>query len=121
MLALVLAAALAANASAPRVQLMVSPRVAMSAPGRPVVVRALVLIENPGPDWYCPRVAFEWAEGYTSAVESDCAPYDEVSADERRWFRLSRTMPYGAGEHTITVTIGQGAKRRVLTATVLIQ
>lgn len=105
----------------PRVQLLVSPRLALCFPGRPVLVRAQVLIEDPGPRWYCPKVTFEWAEGHRSSVEGDCPPYDELSHDQRKWFRLARTMRYGCGEHEVVVTVAQGAERIQLSRLVTIQ
>jgi hypothetical protein len=107
-------------AAAPKVQLLVSPRVALCLPGRPVVVRAQVLIENPGPTWYCPKVTFEWAEGHRSILEEDCAPYEQL-VPAPRWFRVARTMRYGCGEHEVVVTLASGVERIQLSRLVTVQ
>jgi hypothetical protein len=105
----------------PRMQLIVTPRVCLSIPGDGCLITATVLIHHPGEKLYCPKVEFRWAEGFTSSVESDCPPYDQLEPDEREWFRLSSKRVYGPGEHPISVVLSQGEERALLTRNVVVR
>lgn len=101
----------------PRMQLLVNPRVCIA----PCLVTATVMIEGPGPSWYCPKVAFSWTEGHASSMESECQPFDELSDRERSWVSRSRQWTYGRGDQVVSVVVAQGKNKAFMSRNVIVR
>lgn len=111
------------EASGPEFVLTVYPHVVLWHPNQRRQVTARVRISNPGPDWYCPEVLFEWAPGHTSGLAADCPPFDERSPEEQRApFLCSRSVCcYPPGDWVIRVRVRQGGRERVLARPVVVR
>jgi hypothetical protein len=106
---LLLAAALAAPATAgdarvarkPRLDLRASPRMAL------LPVDVFVIAELVGGDeteeFYCPAIEWEWGDGNRSAQESDCPPFRPGIGLAR--LHSARHAYRRAGEYSIRVTL----------------
>jgi hypothetical protein len=87
----------------PRLDVRASPRIAMS-PARVVVTVELVGGDDVE-DYYCPGLQWEWGDGSRSFQESDCEPFQEGAAVERRY---SASHFYGSpGDYNIRVTLSR--------------
>jgi hypothetical protein len=97
----------------PSLDLRASPRVAYPP------VRVMVVAELKGgadaEEFYCPAVKWEWGDGSTSGVESDCDPFEPGTTLERRF--TGRHAYREPGEFDVRVTL-QRAGRDIASATI---
>lgn len=114
------------NPPGPRFNLTVTPRLVMWSPLGHTPIRLRVRIDNPGPEWYCPKLAVEWAPGQTFSRESDCPPWDDMTPEGQAasvylpYDTAATACCYPPGTHAIRIDLTQGAKHRVFVATVTV-
>src|SRR5262245_33900489 len=114
MVSLALAVLLAAPAdkpSKPKVDLKVSPPMAMLGVGprsSATVTFRLSIKDGGKEELYCPRLEWEWEDATLSTEESDCPPFEQAQPrdHERTWSR-SRQF-WEPGQHTIKVRLYKG-------------
>jgi hypothetical protein len=71
----------------PRLNLKAQPPVGIS-PVRVVLTAELVGGANDSQDYYCPTIQWEWGDGTSSEVTTDCAPYEEGKTEIKRRFTV---------------------------------
>jgi len=108
-LAVGLAASLSFGADKPKkpsLDMRVTPRMAFSP------VNILVIAELKGgndiEEYYCPEIEWDWDDGGKSVQESDCDPFQDGTAIERRF---SEEHHYGrAGVYNVKATFRKAGK-----------
>lgn len=83
-----------------------------------VVVTAELVGGSSVEDFYCPELVWDWGDGTRSARESDCAPFEDDAAIQRRF--SARHVYRTGGLHKVKLTLYK-ARRRIATASTRIR
>lgn len=75
----------------PKVVLKAQPIISM-APSRVVLTAELVGGKSDFEEFYCPSVEWDWGDGTTSEVSSDCQPYESGKSEIKRRFTVDHTF-----------------------------
>ena len=97
----------------PRLALRASPRMAF--PPVSVLLVAELKGADPGEEFYCPGLEWDWGDGTRSFEESDCPPFQAGTRPETT-FR-ARHVFRAPGEYDVTVTLVH-AERKLAAATI---
>ena len=112
-LAIVIALAAApAAAQKPRLEVKVSPRLAIFDTLRGTEVMVTIIVNNVDEAYWCPAIGIDWGTGERPSIhQSDCDPYEESSADERaRWAEIVRHKYTRSGIYEVTVALLKSGK-----------
>jgi hypothetical protein len=103
----------------PKVTLKAQPAISMS-PSRVVLTAELVGGSNDFEEYYCPTVEWEWGDGTTSEVTTDCDPYLEGKSSIKRRFVVEHI--FRAGQYRVMFRLKKHAKAvAAATATIQVQ
>jgi hypothetical protein len=94
--------------SKPEIELRVTPPLGV-APMRVVATAELVKGADDYPDYYCPRVQWDWADNTKSETIDDCAPYEPGKSEIRRRFAQQHVFRE-PGIYRIVFQLRQGTK-----------
>jgi hypothetical protein len=81
--------------SRPKLTLKAQPNVGIS-PARVVLTAELVGGANDSPDYYCPTIVWDWADGTESESTLDCEPYEPGKSQIKRRFTVEHVFRAGA-------------------------
>jgi phage baseplate assembly protein gpV len=96
----------AGSTKRPRLDLRASPRMAF--PPVSVLVVAELVGGGEHEDYYCPGLEWDWGDGNRSAQESDCDPFENGTALERRF--SARHAYHAAGSYSVTLTLRRASR-----------
>lgn len=111
--AVAVAIALLAPASGAKVELKPLRRITQLQVGKcqALVVFSLRIADGGQPEYYCPKVVWEWEDGSRSMEQSDCVPFEQAAtADHLKTMTRSRTFT-SSGTFRIAAHVCQGEKR----------
>jgi hypothetical protein len=108
-----LAIALLAPASGAKVELKPLRRITQLPVGKcqALVVFSLRVADGGQPEYYCPKIVWEWEDGSRSSEQSDCVPFEQAAAaDHLKAMTRSRTFT-SSGTFRVAAHVCQGEKR----------
>lgn len=97
----------------PRLEVRISPRVAILDPQNGTTAIVTIIMFNVNEAYWCPGISLDWGTGERPSYhEADCKPFEESAEDERiRWSDVYSHTYTRSGTFRVMVTLVKSGKR----------